>query len=148
MIDISNEVTHADFELLPIHLDEWVRLHGPIPQDSIALIKFGWSSRYPDRLKYFGSKNSPYHFPGISPEAAKWLANSGKVVGVGVDTPSTDAGNSTSFATHSILSAANIFGLENVALHNANLPVKGFNLIVLPLKIKEGTGGPCRIVAI
>lgn len=76
------------------------------------------------------------------------MANSGKILGVGVDTPSTDAGNSTSFSTHAILSAANIFGLENVALHDANLPAKGFNLIVLPLKIKGGSGGPCRIVAI
>ena len=37
------------------------------------------------------------------------------VVGVGVDTPSTDFGQSRSFETHQILAAENIWGLENVA---------------------------------
>ena len=44
------------------------------------------------------------------------------------------------------LAGADIPGLENVA-HLERLPPRGAFLVALPMKIAEGTGGPCRIVA-
>jgi kynurenine formamidase len=85
-------------------------------------------------------------FPGISAEAAKLLVDR-KVAGVGIDTASIDYGKSKDFMTHRVLTAANIYALENVA-NTDRLPEVGATIIALPVKIAGGTGGPCRIVGI
>ena len=58
-----------------------------------------------------------------------------------------DYGRSSDFPTHRILCEANIYGLENVA-NLEQLPADGATLIALPIKVKGGSGGPVRIVAI
>jgi len=83
----------------------------------------------------------------ISKEAAEFLAKQRKLDGVGIDTASLDHGPSKDFIAHQILNGANIYGLENVA-NLERLPAKGATLIALPMKIKGGTGGPVRIIAI
>lgn len=88
-----------------------------------------------------------FRFPGLSKDAAQWIVNSGKVYGVGVDGPSVDPGVTKSYDAHRILAKASLYNLENVALNGTVLPPKGFKLIVQPIKIMEGTGGPCRILA-
>jgi len=40
----------------------------------------------------------------------------------------------------------NIPGFENVA-HLDKLPIKGAYIVALPMKIKNGSGGPLRIIA-
>ena len=86
------------------------------------------------------------HFPGLSAELARFLVNQRKVAAVGLDTPSLDHGQSNDFIAHRILLGANIPGFENVAdLHQ--LPPKGATVVALPVKIKDGSGGPLRIVA-
>lgn len=69
-----------------------------------------------------------------------------KIKAVGLDTPSIDFGGSKLFETHQVLYEKNIPGFENVANLN-KLPIKGFIIIALPMKIKEGSGSPLRIVA-
>ena len=86
------------------------------------------------------------NFPGIHPEAAKFLATKRKIKAVGLDTPSIDFGGSKQFEAHQILFEKNIPGLENVA-NLDKLPIKEFHVIALPMKIKGGSGGPLRIVA-
>src|SRR2546427_7973162 len=77
----------------------------PIAEGSIVLIRTGWGSRWPDRAHYLGTtKTGPaavaeLHFPGIHPDAARWLVTH-KVRAVGIDTPSIDYGQSTTFDTH------------------------------------------------
>ena len=75
------------------------------------------------------------------------LAAKRKVDAVGLDTPSLDHGPSRDFAAHRAFAAANVYGLENVA-NLDRLPPIGATLIALPMKIKGGTGGPTRIIAI
>jgi kynurenine formamidase len=70
-----------------------------------------------------------------------------KLKAVGVDVASVDYGQSKDFKTHQILYGQNIPGFENVA-NLDKLPVKGAFIIALPMKIKGGSGGPLRIVAI
>jgi len=84
----------------------------------------------------------------LSKDAAQWIVDSGKVYGVGVDGPSVDPGNVTTYEAHGVLSKANLFNLENVALNGTKLPSKGFKLVVQPIKIGGGTGGPVRILAL
>ena len=141
-------VMHSDFLLLPEHLEMWLQTHGEMPKDSIVLIDFSWSCKYWNRSAYFGAESWPYSFPGISDSAAEWIVKSGRIRGIGVDTPSIDYGKSVSFSVHKIAYKAGLFGLENVDLCNKSLPAKGFDLIALPMKIGGGSGAPVRIIAI
>jgi kynurenine formamidase len=86
------------------------------------------------------------HFPGIDPAAAVWLSSRRKVKAVGLDTPSIDYGQSKDFKTHQTLMGKNIPAFENVA-NLEQLPAKGAYVVALPMKIKNGSGGPLRIVA-
>jgi len=82
----------------------------------------------------------------LHPDAAAGLVDR-KVSAVGIDTPSIDYGQSTTFDVHQRLFAADIPGFENVA-HLERLPATGAFLVALPMKIKGGSGGPLRIVAL
>lgn len=86
------------------------------------------------------------HFPGVSPAAARWLVTRRGVVGVAIDTPSTDRGQSRSFSTHRVLGEANVWGLENLA-NTDQLPATGFVIYNLVHKLEGGSGGPTRVVA-
>ena len=133
-------------------ITRWEQKHGAIRTGSIVLFRTGWGRRWPDRAAYLGtSRTGPQavpelHFPGIDSAAAQWLVDR-KVKAVGIDTPSIDYGQSSSFPTHRVLFAANIPAFENVA-NLDRLPARGSFVIALPMKIKGGSGGPLRIVAV
>ncbi|HTR19852.1 MAG TPA: cyclase family protein [Gemmatimonadales bacterium] len=117
----------------------------------IVLFRTGWGSRWPDRLRYLGTTKTgqaavpELHFPGIHPNAARWLRDR-HVRAVGIDTPSIDYGQSQTFETHQILLGADIPAFENVA-HLEQLPARGAFVVALPMKIAGGSGGPLRMVA-
>jgi kynurenine formamidase len=151
VIDVSKAcAANRDYELSPDDIETWEKTNGQIAPGTIVLIKTGWAKFWPDRARYMGTAAPGdvrnLHFPGISPDAAKLLA-SRRIDGVGLDTASLDHGPSNDFRAHRILTAAGIYGLENVAALD-RLPAKGATLIALPMKIRNGTGGPVRIVAI
>jgi len=151
VIDVRDRVANdRDYALTTADVESWEARHGRIPQGSIALVRTGWEKFWGDRKAYLGTDKpgdtANLHFPGISQEAAEMLA-ARKVDAVGLDTPSLDNGPSKTFATHRVLAAANIYGLENVANFD-RLPPTGATLIALPMKIAGGTGGPARIIGI
>jgi kynurenine formamidase len=139
-------VTRADIE-------RWEAEHGALPAGAIVLFRTGFEQYWPDREAYLGTALrgqegvAALHFPGISEEAARLLAEERDVAAVGLDTASLDYGQSTDFIAHQILLGANIPGLENVAGLGA-LPPTGATVIALPTKIGGGSGGPLRIVAL
>lgn len=132
-------------------MDRWERENGRVPEDAIVLFRTGWGRRWPDRAAYLGTARTgpaaapELRFPGIDSAAASRLVER-KVRAVGIDTPSIDYGQSTSFLTHRILFEANIPAFENVA-NLDRLPTTGSFVVALPMKIKGGSGGPLRIVA-
>jgi kynurenine formamidase len=153
VIDVSAQAAESpDYRLARGDITGWEKEHAQIPAGTIVLVRTGWGSRWPDRLKYLGTDRTgpdavpELHFPGIDSAAARLLVER-KVDAVGIDTPSIDYGQSKTFDTHQILFAANIPGFENVA-HLDQLPVTGAFVIALPMKIKGGSGGPLRIVAV
>ena len=151
VIDISKAAAaNADYQLSVGDVAAWEKLHGPIPAGAIVVVRSNWSKFWPDRARYMGTAKAGdvknLHFPGISAEAAKQLV-SRRVDGVGIDTASLDHGPSTKFEAHRVLNGAGIYGLENVT-NLDKLPPKGATIIALPMKIRNGTGGPVRIVAI
>jgi len=87
------------------------------------------------------------HFPGLHPDAARWIVKNRKIKSIGLDTPSIDYGQSKDFQSHVALYAENIPAFENVA-NLDQLPPVGFTVIALPMKIAGGSGGPLRIVAV
>jgi kynurenine formamidase len=69
-------------------------------------------------------------------------------VGVlGIDTASTDYGQSTDFVVHRLAAARNVPGLENLT-NLDQLPVTGAVIVALPTSIEGGSGGPLRAVAL
>ena len=151
VIDVTRSAaTNRDYQLSAADVAAWEKTHGRIPAGAIAMVRTGWAKLWPDRLKYMGTaaagdvKN--LHFPGISPDAAKILVER-RVDGVGIDTASLDYGPSTDFRTHRILNGAGIYGLENVADLD-RLPATGATILALPMKIRNGTGGPVRIIGL
>ncbi len=151
MVDIAARCERdPDYAATVADFEAFEAAHGRIAAGSIVLARTGWSSRWPDVKRYLGDDTpgsaANLHFPGISPDAARWLA-ARKVGVVGIDTASIDPGTSTDFEAHRILAAAGIPGLENVANLDA-LPAVGATVLALPMKIGKGSGAPCRIVAL
>src|SRR5437773_12200182 len=153
VIDVTRQAeADRDYRITPADLEAWEHVHGPIAAGAIVLFRTGWGSRWPNRARYLGTTKTgqaavhELHFPGIHPDAARWLVQR-RVRAVGIDTPSIDRGQSTTFDSHQILFAADIPAFENVA-HLSALPPVGSFVIALPMKIKGGTGGPLRIVAV
>ena len=70
LIDVSDKVQDNDFELQPEHIKTWESESGFIPNASVVLFRFGWSSfHYGNRTGYmgFGTGNSAeLNFPGKS----------------------------------------------------------------------------------
>ncbi|XP_030757664.1 uncharacterized protein LOC115883440 [Sitophilus oryzae] len=137
-------------ELAVEDLENWEREHIKFKKGTILIIntRMGqyWNT---NRTKYLGldSENN-MNFPGLSPEAATWIANSGKFYGVGIDTISIDPGRSTKFEAHRILAAHQIYILENVALTGDSVAPYGFQVIVAPMKLGGGSGAPVRIFVV
>jgi kynurenine formamidase len=126
----------------------WEATHGLVPEGAIVLLHTGWSRFWTNYSRYKNQDaQGKLHFPGYSAEAARYLVQERKARGLGIDTLSIDPGNSSDFAVHHIVNAAGKYGLENVAQLN-ELPAMGFHVIVAPMKIENGTGGPTRIFAL
>lgn len=131
----------------------WEKENGQLPAGVIVLLRTGFGQYWPDKIKYMGTDErgpaaiAKLHFPGLHPEAAQWLSNQRKIHAIGLDTPSIDYGQSTHFESHQILFKADIPAFENLA-NLEQLPSTGIWVAALPMKIKGGSGGPLRIVAL
>ena len=66
---------------------------------------------------------------------------------VGLDTASIDHGPTRTFDTHRALFEREVPAFENLT-GLGELPATGATVIALPMKIKGGSGGPLRIVAV
>lgn len=153
VVDVSKQcAANADYLVSVADLQNWEKRNGRIPVGGIVLLRTGFGKYYPDRQRYLGTDErgadavAKLHFPGLDPEAARWLAQNRSIKAIGLDTASIDRGQSTLFESHRILFEKNIPAFENVA-NLDQLPVKGFTVIALPMKIKGGSGGPLRIIA-
>jgi kynurenine formamidase len=152
-IDVSEKAAaNRDYLITVADIQAWENANGRIPDGAIVLLQTGFGKYWPDKRQYLGTDQrgdeaaKDLHFPGLDPEAAKWLVESRKIKAVGLDTASIDYGQSTDFRSHVALMTNNVPAFENLA-NLDKLPVKGFQIIALPMKIKDGSGAPLRIVA-
>ena len=154
VIDVTEKSNaNADYQVTVADLQAWEQQNGAIPAGAIVLIRTGFSRRWPDAAKYLGTAErgepavAKLHFPGLHPDAAKWIVGNRPIKAIGIDTASIDYGQSKVYETHQTLYALNIPAFENMTSLE-RLPVKGAYVIALPMKIKGGSGAPLRAIAI
>lgn len=148
VLDVRAEgAKDADYQLAAAPIEEWEKKHGRVPAGAIVLLRTGWATRWPDAQKYRNQDaQGRMHFPGFSVESVKVLIQR-KISGLGCDTMSVDHGASADFAVHHLALGSGLFHLENLADLSA-LPESGAFLVVAPIKLEGGSGGPVRIFAL
>ncbi len=153
VIDVSAKAsTDRDYQVNVADFEAWEASHGRLPDGAIVLMRTDYGQYWEDRMGYLGTELTgpdavpELHFPGLDPEAAKWLVEQRQIAAIGLDTPSIDYGQSTLFDSHVTLFKAEIPAFENVA-NLDRLPAKDFLVVALPMKIQGGSGGPLRIIA-
>ncbi|CAG2109551.1 unnamed protein product [Medioppia subpectinata] len=151
VIDIVDQsVATRDYELSVSDIKEWEKMNGEIADKSVILVKSGWGRFWPKKLEYFGTETkdiSLLHFPGVHPDAAQWITENRQIVGIGIDSPSIDNGQSKHYKSHQIFAANNIYHLENIAQTIHKLPATGARLTLLPLKIEGASGTSVTVIA-
>jgi kynurenine formamidase len=151
VIDVRREVeANADFLLTAERIDAWEREHGRIPAGAWVLLLTGWSRRT-DRAAFLNISADGPHSPGFAAGASHLLAYDRDVLGVGVETIGTDAGQAATFdppfPNHTIMHGAGKFGLASLC-NLDQLPAIGAVVVAAPLKIVRGSGSPVRAIAI
>ena len=138
-----------DFELTPAVIQAWEAEHGEIPAGAWVLMRTDWSRRR--GAAYLNMREDGPHSPGPTPEGIRFLIEQRDIRGFGTETVGTDAGQGNHytppFPAHFFLHGAGKLGLQ--CLNNLwELPPTGAMLIATPLKIKQGTGSPLRVIAL
>jgi len=157
-VDITEKVRQDGLDsLLQLEdLESWENQYGRIPNGAVVVVHTGHGRFYHNRTAYLGypenlevavKDTENLHFPGVGEEAARWLVKERGIIGLGIDTPSTDFGQSREFPTHQVLGASNVWGAENLARTDL-LPPIGFKVLAMVQKLEGGSGGPARVVAL
>ncbi len=152
VLDFSAQAAeNPDFLLEVEHVRQWEAAHGPLPEGGWLLLRTGWDVRSGSQEAFLNADETGPHTPGISVEAAKWLAEEAPVIGVGVETVGTDAGTAHSFdpafPCHSYVLGAGKYGLTQLQ-NLARLPATGAVVLAGPLPIVSGSGSPARVLAL
>ncbi len=149
VIDVRKETkNNPDYEVSVQDIAAWEDAHGEIPSGAVVMAYTGWDQRW-HSPKEFRNLESDHltHYPGFSLEAAKFLVKAREVVGLGIDTMSVDKGATTTYPVHYFTSKESVYHLENVA-NLALVPPAGATVVVAPIKLENGSGGPARVLAL
>ena len=146
----AESAADPDYLLDAAGITAWEAEHGALPAGGWLLYRTGWSSRGNDPAAFANADASGPHTPGMTADAARYLAQTA-ILGLGVETVGTDAGAAhgfePAFPCHQFLLGAGKYGLTQ--LRNIDrLPVTGAMVIAAPLPIVNGSGSPCRVLAL
>jgi kynurenine formamidase len=150
VIDVVDDVVRdADFLLTVERLEQWEARHGRVPKGSWVLLRTGWSQR--TGAAFINARDDGPHSPGFDARTSRVLAEDRDVLGVGVETIGTDAGQAATFdppfPNHATMHGAGKFGLASLC-NLDQLPATGAIVIAAPLKIVNGSGSPVRAIAL
>lgn len=140
VIDVSNKA-NENYSLLPEDIIDFENKHALITSGSCVMVKTGWGKFWDNPVKYHNN----HIFPSISKEAAELLLAKG-VAALGIDTLSPDR-PMDGFHVHQIFLASNRILIENAAYLD-KMPKAGGYVMMLPIKIKDGTEAPIRLVGL
>ncbi|MFI5272757.1 MAG: cyclase family protein [Ktedonobacterales bacterium] len=151
VIDVTSEVeANPDFLLTIEGVAAWERQHDRIPAGAWVLLRTGWSKRI-GKQDFLNVRADGAHSPGFAQATSAFLAQDRDVLGVGVETVGTDAGQAGTFSppfpNHSTMHGHGKFGLTSL-INLDQLPPSGAVVIATPLKIVGGSGSPVRAIAI
>jgi kynurenine formamidase len=151
VIDVEADVAaDPDFLVTPARIAAWEAEHSRIPRGAWVLLRTGWSRRT-DPAAFLNAGADGPHSPGFHADASRLLALDRHVLGVGVETIGTDAGQAGTFdppfPNHTIMHGAGKFGLASLC-NLDRLPPTGAIVIAAPLKIVNGSGSPLRVLAL
>jgi kynurenine formamidase len=149
VIDIKDKaVADPNAAVEPDDLRAFEQRHGRIPRGALVCMNSGWQYKVADGDVFRGGTGFPdLNFPGFSADATDWLLSRRNVVGIGVDTLSLDPGNSTTFDVHVSFLGSGRYGIENLA-NLDHIPPRGARAFVGPIPWEEGSGSPCRVLAL
>lgn len=154
VVDVSAQAdADADYQVTVADFERAEQQDGAIPANAIVLLRTGYSRRWPDAARYLGTADrgaaavAQLHFPGLHPEAARWLVDNRQIGAIGIDTASIDSGQSTAYESHRTLFERDIPAFENLT-NLERLPARGAVVIALPMKIGGGSGAPLRAIAV
>lgn len=151
VVDVSAEsAENPDFLLTRHRVELWEQQFGEIPAGSWVLLRTGWANRDSPQA-YLNLDEDGSHTPGWTCECALFLAEERDVIGVGVETVGTDAGQAASFnppfCNHFTMHGHGKYGLAGLC-NLDQLPATGAVILAAPLKITSGSGSPLRVIAI
>jgi len=143
-----------DYLLSVADLEAFEAVHGRIAPGSWLLMRTDWSKHWTekgDALAYQNFDETGQHTPGPSSEAVRFLVERRQVLGFGSEAIGTDAGQAfhlkPPYPCHYYMHGSGRYGLQ--CLTNLDLlPATGAVVIAAPLKIKDGSGSPLRVIAL
>lgn len=150
VLDFSKEAAeNPDFLLTVEHIEAWEARYGKIAPRSWILFRTDWSKR--DVEAYTNRRDDGAHTPGPSAQAVQFLVEQRDALGFGVETIGTDAGQAhlldPPYPAHTLFHGAGRYGLQ--CLENLDLlPPTGAVVVAAPLKIRDGSGSPLRVLAL
>ena len=151
VIDCSKQVKkNPDFLLTVEHVKAWEAEHGQIEKGSWVVMRSDWYKRNGNEQEFLNADETGPHSPGPTAETIQFLIKRG-IIGWGSETVGTDAGSAGGmnppFPAHNLMHKANRYGLASLC-NLDKLPPKGAIIIAAPLKIRNGTGSPLRVLAL
>lgn len=149
VVDIVTRVADdPDVEVSVADVAEHESQHGRIPDGSAAFFRTGWDRYRHDAARYFGGDAEGLRFPGCSIEAARFLVDERRVVGLGIDSPGIDAGGADGFPIHrDVTLPSGVWHVENAA-HLEHVPAVGAWVVVGVPKVADAAGLPARVLAL
>ena len=138
---ISCGEVNEEYVASPDVVERFEKDYGPIQPGSFVIFATGWDARWNEPEKY----RNNLKFPSIHLDTAQLLLSRG-ICGLGIDTLSPDA-RGEDFLVHRAVLGAGKYIVENIA-NVKMLPPVGARILVMPLKIQEGTEAPARVVAL
>lgn len=151
VMDCSRQAAaDPDFLLTADHIRDWERQYGRIPPRAWFLMRTDWSQRR-DPVAYQNLDEAGQHTPGPDTSAVRFLVEERDVVGFGSEAIGTDAGQGAHlkppYPCHYYMHGNGRHGLQ--CLTNLDLlPPTGAVIICPPLKIRQGSGSPLRVLAL
>jgi len=151
VLDCSQEsAADPDFLLTVPWIRKWEKKHGRIPRRAWVLMRTDWSKRA-DPVEFQNYDETGQHTPGPDVDAVKFLVAERDVLGFGTESIGTDAGQAyhlrPPYPCHYYMHGAGRYGLQ--CLTNLDrLPATGAVVFAAPLKIRNGSGSPLRVLAL
>jgi arylformamidase len=124
----------------PVTIPDLQLYQHQLSRDSIVFLHTGWGA------KRSWTKEFIYESPYLSPKAAQYLVEKG-IRGIGIDHFSIGGTGPDNEETHRILLRSGIWIAEGLQLEEPELARGEWQVMALPVKIRDSSGAPARIVA-